>query len=262
MFPTGHGRYGKGTQYHAFNLASNTWQLHYLRLTNQLTDDTMHLMREVFKQMNLEFTAVMRRYNSRGAMSMWDRSKPSVWLTAWVLRIFDDVSFQDWEDFIYIDPAIFGASTMWLLNYQKADGEFVETEDHEIPVHQAMSPRDNAWHSNMTRHVPLTAHVLLTLIKISPKLTGKTKKYASTGRHRAMRYLERALARISNPYDLAITAYALALSRSSEADTAYGRLLTIRRSESGLVYWSPTPTLTTGCAISSTAPSWRPRTDS
>ena len=31
LFPTGHGRHGKGTQYHAFNLAANTWQLHYLR---------------------------------------------------------------------------------------------------------------------------------------------------------------------------------------------------------------------------------------
>ncbi len=36
MFPTGNGRFGKGTEYHAFNLAANTWQLHYLRLTNQL----------------------------------------------------------------------------------------------------------------------------------------------------------------------------------------------------------------------------------
>ena len=55
-----------------------------------------------------------------------------------------------------------------------------------------------------------------------------------------MRYLERALARIDDPYDLAITAYALALSRSAEADTAYGRLLQMKRSEGGMVYWSPT----------------------
>ena len=37
LFPTGHGRYGKGTEYHVFNLAANNWQLHYLRLTNQGT---------------------------------------------------------------------------------------------------------------------------------------------------------------------------------------------------------------------------------
>ena len=38
LFPTGHGRFGKGTEYHIFNLAANTWQLHYFRLTNQLQE--------------------------------------------------------------------------------------------------------------------------------------------------------------------------------------------------------------------------------
>ena len=42
-FPTGHGRHGKGTEYHVFNLALNTWQLHYLRLTGQLTDSNLEL---------------------------------------------------------------------------------------------------------------------------------------------------------------------------------------------------------------------------
>ena len=32
-------RFGKGTDFHAFNLAANTWQLHYLRLTNQLNEE-------------------------------------------------------------------------------------------------------------------------------------------------------------------------------------------------------------------------------
>lgn len=31
MFPTVHGRITKGSEYHAFNLGANTWQLHYLR---------------------------------------------------------------------------------------------------------------------------------------------------------------------------------------------------------------------------------------
>ena len=65
MFPTGHGRFGKGTEYHLFNLGANTWQLHYLRLTNQLTDK-FDLAKEVFKQMNIEHSAVMRRFTSQG----------------------------------------------------------------------------------------------------------------------------------------------------------------------------------------------------
>ena len=54
----------------------------------------MEMVREIFKKMNEEYTGVMRRFNSRGALSMWDRSRPSVWLTAWTLQIFRDVAFQ------------------------------------------------------------------------------------------------------------------------------------------------------------------------
>ena len=65
MFPTGHGRFGKGTEYHAFNLAANTWQLHYYRLTNQLREN-WSLAKKVFEHMNIEYTAVMRRMSSQG----------------------------------------------------------------------------------------------------------------------------------------------------------------------------------------------------
>ena len=36
MFPDGNGRFGKGTEYHLFNLAANTWQLHYYRYISLL----------------------------------------------------------------------------------------------------------------------------------------------------------------------------------------------------------------------------------
>jgi len=237
IFPTGHGRYGKGTEYHAFNLAANTWQLHYLRLTNQLTDENMNLKKDVFMQMNEEYTAVMRRFSSRGSLSMWDRSQPSVWLTAWCIQIFKDVSFQDWEDYIYIDPEVFGHSVMWMINYQSVDGAFQESSHFETPHHFPMS---STTHDNITSNIPLTAHVLIALDKVAPLLTGNVKKYCSTSRHRAMKYLERNLARIYDPYELSITAYALARSRSAEADTAYGRLLSMKREEGGMVYWSRT----------------------
>ena len=44
--------------------------------------------------MNIEYTAVMRRFSSHGWISMWDRSEPSVWLTAYCIRIFEQVAFQ------------------------------------------------------------------------------------------------------------------------------------------------------------------------
>ena len=48
------------------------------------------------------------------------------------------IVFQDWEDYIYIDPTVFGSAVMWLLNYQSEEGAFYETEYTERPLHYAM----------------------------------------------------------------------------------------------------------------------------
>ena len=68
--------------------------------------------------MNVEYAGVMRRFSSHGWVSNWDDSKPNVWLTAWVIRTFSHVTYQDWEDYIYIDPMVVGSAVMWLINYQ------------------------------------------------------------------------------------------------------------------------------------------------
>ena len=233
MFPDGNGRFGKGTEFHAFNLASNTWQLHYLRLTNQLQSN-WGLAKRVFEQMNIEYAAIMRRFSSQGWVSIWDTAKPSVWLTSWCIKIFQHVSFQDWEDYIYIDPEVFGSAAMWLINYQNIDGAFSETEFYGQPLHKAMESKDV---DGTKRNISLTAHVLISLHEISSKLQGEAKKYCSTSRQRAVRYLERNLPKITDPYDMAITAYALAISRSSEANAAHGKLMQMKRPGG---YWSPT----------------------
>ena len=235
MFPTGYGRFGKGTEYHLFNLASNTWLLHYYRLTNQLNDQEVGFMRKIFNAMNVELTAVMRRYSSHGFFKNFDTSGPSVWLTSWAIRIFEDVAFQDWEDYIYIDPNIFKHSVLWLINYQNVEGYFVETNDQEEPIIAHLRGSTNS-----TRHVPLTAHVLIALEKTAQSLTGKVKKYCSTSRLRARRYLEQKLKQLRDPYELAVTAYALTLAGSTEAGYAFDELFSRRIDEGEMVYWSRT----------------------
>ncbi len=241
LFPTGHGRHGKGTEYHAFNLGANTWQLHYYRLTNQLQDN-WDLAKKVFEQMNVEYTGVMRRFSSQGWFSNWDNSKPNVWLTAWVIRIFSHVSFQDWEDYIYIDPLVVGSAVMWLINYQTPEGSFTETEYYPHPLHKPMDGRSrfDDDYADM-RNISLTAHVLISLEVTAPNLQGDQKKFSAAARQRAISYLERNLRKIKDSYELAITAYALALSGSAEADLAYGELMSVSKEEGGMVYWSRSP---------------------
>lgn len=241
MFPTGHGRFGKGTEYHAFNLAANTWQLHYYRLTNQLQEN-WDLAKKVFEQMNVEYTGVMRRFSSQGWVSNWDNSKANVWLTAWVIRIFSHVSFQDWEDYIYIDSLVVGSAVMWLINYQTLDGSFAETEFYPHPLHKPMDGRSRFTDDYAAmRNISLTAHVLISLEVTAPNLQGEQKKFSAAARQRAVNYLERNLPKIKDSYELAITAYALALAGSAEADLAYGELLAARKEEGGMVYWGRSP---------------------
>ena len=66
------------------------------------------------------------------------------------------------------------------------------------------------------------------------------QQYCSTGRQRAIKYLERNVFRITDPYEVAIITYALAKSRSPEADMAMNKLMALKRDEGSFVYWSRT----------------------
>ena len=60
------------------------------------------------------------------------------------------------------------------------------------------------------------------------------------GRHRAQTFLQRSLSSYNSTrdgYEVAIIAYALALAKSQDADLAYGKLLSMRREEDGMIYW-------------------------
>ena len=83
------------------------------------------------------------------------------------------VSFQDWEDFIYIDPEVFGHAVMWMLNFQNSEGAFVEASNVDTPLHYAM--RSSMYASNYSAHAALTAHVLIALDDAAPLLTGHIK---------------------------------------------------------------------------------------
>ena len=95
-----------------------------------------------------------------------------MWLTAWVIRTLDTVSFQDWEDYIYVDPTVVGSAVMWLLNYQTEEGAFTETEHYppDKPLHKPMDGRSRFLYDcanipcdGALRNVSLTAHVLISL---------------------------------------------------------------------------------------------------
>ena len=108
-----------------------------------------------------------------------------------------------------------------------------------------MDPRSRVPGETRQRHIPLTANVLITLHEIQPKLQGVAKSTVATAKTGAMRYLERSLSVLTDPYEIAITAYALTLSNSVDRELAFSRLVAARREVEGMYYWArePVPTL-------------------
>ena len=95
--------------------------------------------------------------------------------------------------------------------------------------------------NNASHQVPLTAHVLIAMEETSGVLQGKSKQFVSSGRSRAISYLERNLPTLTDAYELAITTYALALAKSPMSDIAYGMMKAAASvSGGGMNYWGRT----------------------
>ena len=138
-----------------------------------------------------------------------------------------------------MEPRILSEAAEWMCLYQNLDGSFNETEWYEHPLDQKMDPRSKiAGEEDRQRRVPLTAHVLITLHEVQDKLQGDGKAAVATAKMRAMQYLERSLNIITDPYEIAITAYALTISNSVNRDFAFSKLHRSRSEIEGMYYWA------------------------
>lgn len=55
-------------------------------------------------------------------------------LQAWVLRVFSQSQFQDWENHYIIDRKLLSSCVRWILGYQNNDGSFSETRQYSYPL--------------------------------------------------------------------------------------------------------------------------------
>ncbi|KAJ9579706.1 hypothetical protein L9F63_004632, partial [Diploptera punctata] len=235
------GREVKGTDGRIFELAINIWTLHYLRLTNQLQ---WNLAKQVLEDVNVIFAQTMKRYDKRGWFRNWDSSKPSIWLTAWAIRIFKHASFQDWENIFYIEPDIFSNCLKWILAHQNDLGSFEETPWYNNPLDWKMKGKkvNGANDTVQYQNVSLTAHVLITVQEVIQIVQGAIRTEAAKASVKAIRFLERQLHSMTDPFDIAITTYALTLCDGIDKEYAF-KLLNSKSKQvgDGLIYWSRVP---------------------
>lgn len=237
----------KSGEHAMFSFAYQVIRLTYLRLTDQLTRD---IAKPIFEKLNKAYV-YQSSYFKNGAFTMF-KKEPSVWLTAFSLRMYMLAVFPDWEHDIYIDPRIITEGVHFLLKYQDSNGAFYET------TRRPWNRRMRSEAHNKDKNITLTAQVVLTLSKISD-LTGGTRERANTAKRDAVRYLETQLAQVKDPYTVALTTYALFEAGSSEAQFGYNLLHSLKRDAEGAIYWSSVPIPPPVIVIQSQRPYLMPR---
>uniref|UniRef100_A0A0P5S381 Macroglobulin complement-related protein n=1 Tax=Daphnia magna TaxID=35525 RepID=A0A0P5S381_9CRUS len=240
----------RGTKANLFNLATTMWSLHYLRLTNQLGSDVLY---SGLNAMNVQMAELLRLYNFDGSFSAQKTSDPSMWVTAWVIRVLGQSQFQDWENHYYVDQRLLASSVQWILKNQKRDGTFEEPEDYPFPLEL---PRA---YGNSSSKIALTAHVLIGLKQCSESLEGSLKVKTATAKTRSVNYLERVVSHLTDPYDVAIVTYALTITNSPAKEAAFNEMHNLRRENEGMVYWSRDPVPSNQIVYENQRPFLQPR---
>ena len=215
--------YGCGEQ-NMILFAPNIFVARYLDATDQLKPEVMakaeHLMTTGYQR---ELT--YRR--SDGSFSAFGQSdaEGSLWLTAFVLK-----SFAQADGLIYIDDAVLRDAGDWILDHRRDDGSF---EPVGFLHHQELL-------GGLQGNTALTAYVAIALHE--------------AGYHReseaSVRYLESRLGDVTDPYTMAMVAYALELADSPHAGDAIEALLDLGTADADGLYWSgPAVVETTGYAL-------------
>lgn len=228
----GHSYPVKSGDHVMFNFAYNLYTLIYLRLTNQMQAP---ITKKILEYLNQAYVFA-NVYFKDDAFTMFMK-EPSVWLTAYCIRIFHLAQYPDWENNLYIDPEIISKAMRYVLRQQSPQGSFYESTIH--PWNGRMDPRSkNPLDHIQYRNISLTAHVLITLSEVSD-LTGDLRIEVTSARKRAANYLETQLPGLNHPYEISIVTYALMLAGSADAQVGFSKLENIKLSAEGLVYWSP-----------------------
>uniref|UniRef100_A0A0P4VGJ9 Putative alpha-macroglobulin n=2 Tax=Rhodnius TaxID=13248 RepID=A0A0P4VGJ9_9HEMI len=221
-----------------FSFAANMYTTWFMRLINQ-RNRTQE--KHSFYHMNIGYQRALSFMNPDGSFSLfrsdWNHSSPSVWLTAFCARVFQEATFYEWENYIYIDPQVISKAVWWVLEHQTSQGSFYEVSwlvDRK--ANSSLSWPDDPVKD---RNITLTAHVLIMLDTVKDLPGGLGTKVAFA-QGRAVNWLEKNLNLLETygqVYEVALVAYALMLSNAGTAETAFRILIRHAHREGGYMYW-------------------------
>lgn len=242
-----------------FNFAENVYTLLYKRFTGQRNSS---VEKQAFHYLNIQYQEQLTYQNEDGSFRAFRfNNKPSVWVTAFVVKTFMKATFQEWEGYLHIDRRMLEKAIDWLIKQQKLpDGYFKEPD---IRYYDRKMNESTKITDDVVRYRPiaLTAHVVIALASISG-LSGSLTPLVSNTKLAAAKYLESMLDIVKtyeNPYELSILTYALTITNSPDAETAFNELDKRMREVSGSRYWSKIPLTGPRYAIENNRPYLLPR---
>ncbi|XP_064537574.1 CD109 antigen [Drosophila montana] len=228
----------ESAEQNAFSFAANLYTIMYMRLINQRNKT---LEKNAFYHMNIGYQRQLSFMRADGSFSLfrsdWNNSASSVWLTSYCLRIFQEASFYEWENFIWIDATIIEKNMRWLLQHQTPEGAFYEVT--WLPDRKINRTNFASYTSLRNRNITLTSHVLITLATVKD-LSGTLGSRVALATQRAVAWIERNMQFLKDtpePYDVAITAYALQLCNSPIAEHVFSILRKHARTIGDFMYW-------------------------
>jgi hypothetical protein len=192
-------------------MAPTLFTLKYLNSADKLNGDLKHrglkYLKEGYKR-ELSFR------KDDGSFSAFPTRPPSVWLTAFVMKVFCQ-SFPNLNEDQF-DPQVIEKGLLWLENKQEYDGSW--SESHPVVHESALG--------GIKGTIPLTAYILIAFHECSnifpreKRLNGETPKPFSNVIKKSEEFLIRnqnQLIKQKNTYAMGLLAYSLTFTNSSHA---------------------------------------------
>ncbi|XP_061077546.1 complement C3-like [Conger conger] len=183
---------------------------HYLDKTGQWEQVGLDRRAEAIKFINLGYTQQLAYRNAEGAYSIWANGNPSSWLTAYVAKVFGMA-----YNLITIQEDVLCSALKWLvLNSQQPDGIFKE-------VGQVYSAGLVGGVRGKDSEASMTAFVLIALQE-APHICVEKVKSLPDSMKKAKEFLSGKIHSLTNPYAVALTAYALSNEGNHHLDILNG----------------------------------------
>ncbi|XP_018411334.1 PREDICTED: complement C4-like [Nanorana parkeri] len=194
--------------------APGVYAMRYLDQTDKWLSLPPDRKDQGLENMRNGYTRILQYRKPDGSYGAWLHRPSSTWLTSFVVKVMSLC-----RKYIDVDVEEIRKSVAYLTTKQTDTGAFPETT---AVIHQDMT----GGVSGKNAEVSLTAYVLIALHYSKDALAEDESKVRSSI-SRAIDYLRTALNSLSEPYPLAITAYALSLASSDSVlnDKAYKKLM-------------------------------------